>query len=314
MISVIVCTYNRTEALAGMLRSFFQQKGLEQIAYELLLVDNNSTDSTADVYEEFKAHREIRYLFEPKQGLSAARNRGVQESRGEILAFLDDDVLVDPHWLRELNRCYAQTQAEVVGGRCRLLFSGDPPGWLGPAFRTNLAEVELGEERKVLTEKYPLYGANLSFRKSTLQDCGGFLEQVGRTESNLLSGEETLLIQKITGAGGKIVYEPTASVQHRIGAERLCWDYFQRIAKGEGQSMALADPYRSGLVQALRIIRAGQRFLFALFHRFYLTAVRAGEYERKNALRKQIIYWNYLCGRWKRFWESSSNLVIKNQE
>jgi len=301
MISVIVCTYNRAGLLSGMLQSFLEQNDLDQVPYELLVVDNNSTDATQAVCDPFKVHPEVRIFHEARQGLSAARNRGVKESRGEILAFLDDDVLVEPGWLAALHQCYQQTQADIVGGRCSLLFSTPPPSWLGPAFRTNLAEVELGEDRKILTDQYPLYGANLSFRKSTLLAHGGFSEQVGRTGIRLLSGEETFLIQNIARAKGKIVYEPKARVRHRIGPDRLTGAYFRSIAAGEGQSLALADPFRGRGIQVLRILRAGQRYLSAFFRRIGLTMVRAGEYERKNGLRKQIIYWNYLCGRWSRF-------------
>jgi len=106
MISVIVCTYNRASYLQKTLTSFFEQTCLGAVDHELLVIDNNSSDDTPQVVEEFKARPGARYIFERRQGLCCARNRGVAESRGEIVAFLDDDVIVDKNWLASLRKCF----------------------------------------------------------------------------------------------------------------------------------------------------------------------------------------------------------------
>src|SRR5574341_2283004 len=129
MISVIVCTYNRSRILKRMLKSFFLQDCRDAINYELIVVDNNSTDDTRTVVSEFMHSPTVRYVFEGKQGLSVARNRGVAESNGEFVSFLDDDVIVDKTWLKKLQICCDETKADVVGGRIYLILNGEPPIW-----------------------------------------------------------------------------------------------------------------------------------------------------------------------------------------
>ena len=239
-LSVVICTYNRSAMLVRTLKSFFEQKELENAPFELIVVDNNSTDDTRRVVEGFGPRPSLRYTFEPRQGLSAARNRGIQESRGRFVAFLDDDVIVDAHWLTNLRRAFAETNAAVVGGRSYLAFDTPPPDWLGPEFRTLLSEADLGSARIDVPDGKGLFGLNLSFEKSALVGAGGFDEQLGRTGTALLGGEETAVMRRIAAAGGRIVYAPGVVVGHIIDGPRLRWDYFERLAVGMGRSLALA--------------------------------------------------------------------------
>ena len=234
-----------------MLASFFEQDGLDEIAHELILIDNNSSDRTAQLAREFERYQNFRYVFEGQQGLSAARNRGITEARGDIVAFLDDDVIMDRAWLGRLQQCFDETDAGVVGGRSYLIFEESPPGWLGPGMRRNLAEVELGPQRKVLHNGNDLFGLNLSFRKNVLEKHGGFDANLGRLGSDLISGEETALINAIAQSGGTIVYEPQATVGHLVGPDRLQWKYFKKVNLGDGRSIARNEPPASTAV-ALR--------------------------------------------------------------
>ena len=104
MISVVICTYNRAAYLEQTLATFFRQEHLDRVPHELIVVDNNSSDNTPEVVQAFSSHRALHYHFESKQGLSRARNRGVTESRGEIIAYLDDDVLTGHQRQREQQR------------------------------------------------------------------------------------------------------------------------------------------------------------------------------------------------------------------
>src|SRR5271168_746976 len=103
-ISVLVCTYNRAQMLGRTIDSVVAQTLPESLGWELIIVDNNSSDQTRQVIEDFRLRypERIRYLFEPQQGISHARNAGIRESRGEILAFIDDDETADTGWLRNL--------------------------------------------------------------------------------------------------------------------------------------------------------------------------------------------------------------------
>lgn len=243
MISVVVCTHNRADVLERMLTSFFAQEDLDRLSYELIVVDNHSTDHTVDVVEKFTGKKGLEYVFETKQGHTFARNRGVEEARGDIVAFLDDDVLLDPGWLRAMTAAFDETDAAVVGGRAYLIFEANPPKWMGPEFRKALSEVELGDERKDAGNGQRLYGLNIAFRKKALQDVGGFDEALGRRGQQVQGGDEQELVSRIVREGGRTLYEPEALVGHLVGAERLHWDYFLRLARAsDGTRMRLDYP------------------------------------------------------------------------
>ena len=254
MISVIVCTYNRLDTLRRMLTSFFAQASLESVDYELIVVDNNSTDGTRALAHEFEQYASLSYVFEARQGLSCARNRGVAESHGDIVAFLDDDVIVDRNWLRKLKKCFDESNADVVGGRSYLVFEQDPPQWLGSRFQTWLSKVDHGSSR--IPVQGGLYGLNLSFRKSTLLDTGGFNEDLGRKGRLLFAGEEEEVIQKIRAAGGSIYYDPDVVVGHIVGPERIQWGYFRRSAMDRGRQHAAGSRGGSLVLRVKNALRA----------------------------------------------------------
>lgn len=255
LISVVVCTYNRAATLDRMLSSFFAQRHLDEVEHELVVVDNNSGDATRAVVERYLSHRSCHYCFEPRQGLSAARNRGVAEARGDVLAFLDDDVLVARDWLRGLHACWLETGADAIGGRALLLIEGAKPSWLGPFFRNLLSEVDFGGMRQHVYGGRGLWGVNLAFRKDALLAAGGFDERLGRTGSQLLGGEESALLERIAANRGRIVYEPRAAVEHIIGPERLQWPYFEALARSGAKTRWLREAPCGLAWQALRVLR-----------------------------------------------------------
>ncbi|UCC29259.1 MAG: glycosyltransferase family 2 protein, partial [Phycisphaerales bacterium] len=214
MISVVVCTYNRADMLRQMLEAFFAQRDLAVVDHELIVVDNNSSDNTPVVVDEFRRFPNIRYVFEGRQGLCYARNRGVTESRGEIVALLDDDVIVDKAWLVKLQECFDATTADVVGGRSHLVFEREPHTWFGPYFGRLLAQVDLGPSRKVVPDGRGLFGLNLAFRKSVFETVGLFDQELDRKGGKLLGGGDTAKVRQIAESAGTVVYDPDAVVGH----------------------------------------------------------------------------------------------------
>ncbi len=263
MITALVCTYNRAPTLRRMLTSFYAQDCLD-LPHELILVDNNSTDETQAVAAEFAHQPGFRCIVETKQGLSPARNRGIAESTGDIIACLDDDVLLDPQWLAKLQACYDETGAQVVGGRSYLVIEGDPPPWFGPDFRRYLSEVDLGDDRCDAGDGSRLFGLNVSFNKDALLHNGGFDARLGRTGGQLLCGEERTLIARIHAAQGKILYEPAARVGHIIDANRLNMAYFLRLCAGTGASHALSDQPAAWPVRLRRLLDTLAKFFVYL--------------------------------------------------
>jgi glycosyltransferase involved in cell wall biosynthesis len=263
VISVIVCTYNRAHTLRRMLERFFSQQDLNRLDHEIIIVDNNSTDDTPQVAKEFSNRSGLCYVLEGRQGLSFARNRGIAEAAGDFVSFLDDDVLVDPRWLVNLQKCLDETHADAVGGRVELNFQAPPPPWLGPLFRMHLAELDLAPTRMVGLDRFGYSGCNVTFRKQALQNVGGFDETLGRTGTQLRCYEETVVLYRIQSKEGKLVYDPAVRVEHLVGPERMTWPYFKRLSLSQGISLAMLDidgALTSRLIALLSRLELGRVF------------------------------------------------------
>ncbi|HPO12123.1 MAG TPA: glycosyltransferase [Candidatus Hydrogenedentes bacterium] len=301
MISVVVATYNRAPVLKDMIQSFYEQTGLQTVPFEFLLVDNNSNDTTSEIARLYEGRPGFRYLSEPQQGLSYARNCGIREAKGDIIAFLDDDVIVDSSWLVQIQRCFDETGAEAVGGRSYLLFETEPPAWLGPDFRLFLSEVNLGDKRCEAGNGVRLYGLNLAMKREMILKFGGFNQTLGRKGEALLGGEERALLQKNFASGGKNLYEPAAVVKHRIGADRLQWEYFLRLAAGAGRTRALLDAPAGRITQSLRILETLAKF--TLFTVLWIPAavIMPGRYAPRALYCRHLRHRILLTARMKAF-------------
>lgn len=290
-VSVVVCTYNRCRMLDLMLASFYEQVGLCDVSHELIVVDNNSSDETLRIAQRYSHHPGFRYVFETRQGLSAARNRGVREACGEVVAFLDDDVLVGSAWLVNLGRCFDETQATAVGGRASLHLEAEAPPWMGPLFRALLSEVELGTNRLEVPTGEGLWGLNLAIRRQALLEIGGFDEELGRRGASLLGGEECDVLARLARRNGRFFYEPLAPVRHVIGPERLGWDYFVRLARAAGAVRHRGEPDRGVGWQLLRVGRSGLGLVHPRMHVALLRAIARDEY------RTHLIWWHHAVKR-----------------
>ena len=263
MISIVICTYNRDKYL-GTTLSMIASCKLPSGGYELVLVDNNCTDSTSEICREFaSSHPEIsfKYVLESNQGLSYARNRGISESAGDVIVFLDDDAFVSENYLQRLEvRLSEFPDAAAFGGRIRPLFeNGAAPGWLCRWTRSWLSALDMGDEPKVFSKGYPI-GANMGFRRSALELCGGFDTRLGRTGKNLMGGEEKDIFLRLMGKGFKVLYFPDVEVQHVIPESRTTREYIVRFAKGVGCSEYLRCKADGGLSLARRIISEGVKW------------------------------------------------------
>jgi glucosyl-dolichyl phosphate glucuronosyltransferase len=221
-VSIAIPTHNRAAELCQTLRTLSQIDTSSVDDYEVLVVGNNCTDDTAEIARRFrpKFGEGLRYVEEPQQGLSHARNRAVAESRYEIIAFLDDDVDVDPNWLKALVKAYQEENCAAVGGKAYLIFPGGRPEWLSPQEDGKLSRVDLGPITRP-AKPDELFGVNLSFRRSWLERVGLFRTDLGRVGSRLAGGEELDMLERIAHGGGRIWYEPTAVVGHRVAPGRL---------------------------------------------------------------------------------------------
>ena len=209
-ITVILCTYNRCQRLATALESVAASELPAFVEWEVLVVDNNSRDQTREVVQAF-CHRypgRFRYVSETQQGKSYALNRGVREAQGEVLAFMDDDVIVEPTWLRNLTGALQDGEWVGVGGRILPEKSFTPPPWLALNGPFNMGGVlalfELGEKPGKL--EVPPFGTNMAFHKKLFQKYGDFRTDLGPTPGSEIRNEDTEFGFRVLEAGVRLRY------------------------------------------------------------------------------------------------------------
>jgi glycosyltransferase involved in cell wall biosynthesis len=239
-ISLLVATFNRADYLERTLRSLAAQT-LDAAQFEIVVVDNNSTDHTREVCEKFRAENpaiDFTYCFEPVQGLSAARNRAVQCAKGDVLAMLDDDIDADPGLAEVCAAFFARTpRADACGGRVLPRYEIDPPRWRSHFTDLFIASaLDLGSrEMPFPRRRYPI-GANFALRRGAVERLSGFDTSLGRTGNTPLGGEEKDLIRRLRDSGGGVWYLPTAVVHHIVPPWKVTDDYFDRVTRGMGVS------------------------------------------------------------------------------
>lgn len=222
MISIAVCTYNNAASLAMTLESLTGLACPPDLAYEILVIDNNSGGETREVFERYRETlgTRLRYVFESRQGLSHARNRAAKEAAGDIVSYIDDDVKVEPGWLAAVAAAFEKYAPAIVGGRSYLIYPSARPAWLPDRGEGLLSRLDYGDEAIVDTDRQ-LFGLNFSVKKEWLEKAGGFDGVLGRCGRSLRSGEEMDLQKRIRAQGGIAVYEPRAIVGHVVSVERL---------------------------------------------------------------------------------------------
>ena len=243
MLSIIVCTYNRDKYLYGALKCI-AENGFPKENYEIILVNNMSTDNTETECKRFEndyPNVNFRYFIETNQGLSFARNRGIKESRGEILVFLDDDSYIQEGYLNNLQKqLVAHPDADAFGGRIIPVFeSGETPKWLCKWTFSWVSAIDKGD-KTILFEgnTYPI-GANMGFSKSCLNQCGSFNTELGRSKKNLMAGEEKDLFNRLKSRKMSVYYFPDILVKHIIPPHRTTKEYIIKMGYGVGLSERL---------------------------------------------------------------------------
>jgi len=245
-ISIIVPTCDRADSLALTLPSLVCQT-YPATDYEVLIVDNGSTDHTARVVAESSAaypSRTIRYILDPTPGSTAARHRGAREADGDLLVYVDDDIDADPGWLRAIFDTFADRQVELVGGPSLPKYAVEPAHWLNTfwSHRANgghscgyLSLVDLGDQPFEMENPNYIWSLNFAIRKQTLAMLGGFNPDRMPWELRRFQGDgESAVTRKAKALGLKAMYQPKALVYHRIPESRLTVEYFERRAYLQG--------------------------------------------------------------------------------
>lgn len=261
MLSIIICTYNRDKFLYDALYHI-AVNDFPNDQYEIVLVNNNSTDHTENECQRFENDFpaiNFRYFVELKQGLSHARNRGIEEAKGDVLIFLDDDSFVSVDYLRNLQRNLTKyPNAMAFGGKISPLFeTGITPKWLCKWTYSWVSAIDMGNEVKEFEgNTYPI-GANMGFKKSCIEKCGIFNPELGRSKKNLMAGEEKDLFNRVKENNMPILYFPDIEVQHVIPPQRTTQEYIVRMGLGIGMSEQLR-------CLKLGVTKLWKRYLFEL--------------------------------------------------
>jgi len=246
--SVVIPTYRRPRFVAWAVKSVLDQTRQPD---EVIVVDNAPTDETATVV----AGLGVRYVVEPRRGVSAARNRGAEEATGTIVAFLDDDSVASEDWLERLVDAYASSAGAVaVGGRIALRWPTAKPPWLD-GLDGYYGTFDLGPRRALRYPEYP-YASNMAIRRDALLAVGGFPVELGRRGASLVSNEEDGLFRRLTERGWSTLYEPDAVVYHWVHRERLSRRWLLRRAFAQGRSDVLVDVMFAARRRADRARRA----------------------------------------------------------
>lgn len=240
IVSVVVCTLNRARLLDVLLKSLIKQDA-DKSKFEIIIVDNNSSDGTKKLVDEYISVNpkfRIKYIREDKIGLSNARNKGVEVSRGEYVSFLDDDAYVDLSWLGKIYEYTGVTDKETycLGGPIISYYLTPKPLWFKDEYASDCNK---GNKSRFLDRGESFSGSNMVWKKDKLGELGGFARNVGMKGSVLSVGEETALFEKIwkiNSSRNVFKYYSDLKVYHLVPAEKMTVNYRLKRWFAQGQS------------------------------------------------------------------------------
>jgi len=290
-ISVIICTYNREKFLKLALDSYKNQT-LQPEGFEIIIVDNNSTDNTKKIVQKFIGENpslDVRYVFEERQGLSFARNRGIQEAKYEIITFVDDDAEAEKDFLKNLKSYFeSDKKAMAVGGKVEPVFSsGKEPRWLSPYLWGLVTKIDYGNKVKPFpANKYPV-GCNMSFRREVFEKYGKFDTELGRIGRVGLASEEKDIFERLKTSGAKIMYLPNITVHHHIDDYRLEKSYIIKLCYGIG----ISEKIRTRKINFVEYLKKLSEFIFKFFASVLIALgyILKGEFEKA----KYVVLFRY---------------------
>lgn len=254
-LSVIIPTRNRAELLDKALRSLVDQT-MPQSDFEVIVVDNGSTDRTLEVVASYKSRMgSLRYFLEQEPGLHVGRHKGLAEAASDLLVYADDDIEAFPTWLQAIESSFGDEQVVLVGGKCLPAFEAEPAGWLRAMWAPNargerilayLSLIDLGDGAMAVSP-YHVFGCNFAIRRSVLVEAGGFHPDAMPQELIRFRGDgESYVLDFVKAKGLKAHYNPSASVKHWVPADRMTPEYFRRRAFSQGISDSYAAIRRAG--------------------------------------------------------------------
>jgi glucosyl-dolichyl phosphate glucuronosyltransferase len=302
-ISVVMSTYNRCDLLDQDIEALLNQK-TDGVEYEVILVDNNSTDNTARKIASY-AQRDsrLRYVFEGRQGVAYGRNAGIAAARADVIAFCDDDVYVAEDWLQKIRQALLRyPEAEFVGGKVLPVWRQPPPRWImtkmGP-----LALQDYGEEpmRVSMENARCLVSACLAVRRRAFDKAGLFPLETQRVKDSVGSSEDYEWELEVWKYGGHGMYVPDIICYCEVPASRLVKSYHRRWHLGHGKFNALARrrDFEGGRWRVLDVPAFVYRQILGAALGTVAQSIKgnsAAAFEQENYL---LFYFGFIRERWK---------------
>jgi glycosyltransferase involved in cell wall biosynthesis len=247
-VSVLICTYNRAALLGEMLDSLAAMRDSGTYSWEVIVVDNNSTDATRAAIESRQAAFPVplRYIFESRQGKSIALNTGIEASTAQIILFTDDDQRVTDNWIDEsCAPLFRDPALGYTGGPVRPIWDAARPAWLSldePRLLGPLGMFDYGSEPFIFEDRQrSAPGGNMAVRRTVIDRIGMFSPDLGRTGGSLLGQEQAEFFCRSREAGARGLYVPTMEVYHHVPPSRMTKSYFHRWWYWRGISRARVD-------------------------------------------------------------------------
>ena len=231
LISIVLCTYNNADSLYKTLQDIAANV-VDSGLVELIVINNNSPDHTAQVVQELKPTFKFpcRYYVESNQGLSHARNLGLAKAQGEYILFTDDDAIINNNWLSIYIDKIHKLNPDCIFSKIIVDWQGRKPEWFLPNYTPFFAAIDYGEEELQITDReHEFYGKNFCIRQQLLHDFGGFDPSLGRCGDKLVAGEETIIYSKLINSKAKVIYTPNAGVLHRLKEREFQFDNIKKM-------------------------------------------------------------------------------------
>jgi glucosyl-dolichyl phosphate glucuronosyltransferase len=262
LISVIICTRNRADLFDKAIASVLAQD-FPRSAYEIVVVDNGSSDHTRQVAHRYAAEANVRYVLEERVGLCIARNTGWQAASAPYVALFDDDAIARPGWLAAIATAFERSRGDVgvIGGRVDPIWLAPRPNWLADEIAGALTIVDWGPAEKEISDlkREWLVGANMAAPKGVIQEVGGFHPWLDRVGNNLLSSGDVHLQMEIVRRKYRCLYVPAMAIEHLAPPSRLTQGWFTKRFYWQGMSDAVMEIIGSAPSRRRRVKLAARR-------------------------------------------------------
>lgn len=272
LISVVVCTYNR-EKFIGKCLECLKNQTIDFSKFEVLVIDNNCKDNSGTIINEFIINNPelpFYYYFEQNQGLSFARNRGIRESKGTWITYIDDDAEAEPNFLEEIEKAILKYDNAVgFGGKIIPNFVDGEPIWMSKYLESAFAsKLDKGNNFGIFGKDisgFPI-GCNMTYLKEFLVKIGGFDPELGRKGDLGLAGEEKHIFLESLKTNLKVNYLPSAIVHHVIEKNRLEDKYLIKLSNGIGKS----EKYRTIQISNIEYFKKAVEIYLKYFASIFL--------------------------------------------